>query len=140
MILSGFALLGGHPCFLTSQDIHLGVNESCRDTARSVFKDFVVITQCLNHITCFLEEETKVFERVLSLLTFYALTGCSQGSVILSWHECTVTPRWRNWTRKPRSPSSMVCLMSTTRSRFWLTSSPCRCSRLSVYSSSQRPF
>lgn len=36
-IIPGFALLGGHPCFLTSQDIHLGVNESCTDTARSVF-------------------------------------------------------------------------------------------------------
>uniref|UniRef100_A0A8C7ZEC4 ornithine carbamoyltransferase n=1 Tax=Oryzias sinensis TaxID=183150 RepID=A0A8C7ZEC4_9TELE len=31
---TGMALLGGHPCFLTSQDIHLGVNESCTDTAR----------------------------------------------------------------------------------------------------------
>ncbi|XP_010867194.3 ornithine carbamoyltransferase, mitochondrial [Esox lucius] len=31
---TGFALLGGHPCFLTSQDIHLGVNESSADTAR----------------------------------------------------------------------------------------------------------
>ncbi|CAL9690072.1 unnamed protein product [Knipowitschia caucasica] len=31
---TGFALLGGHPCFLTSQDIHLGVNESSTDTAR----------------------------------------------------------------------------------------------------------
>ncbi|XP_036397026.1 ornithine carbamoyltransferase, mitochondrial [Megalops cyprinoides] len=31
---TGFALLGGHPCFLTSQDIHLGVNESTTDTAR----------------------------------------------------------------------------------------------------------
>ncbi|XP_061548993.1 ornithine transcarbamylase, mitochondrial [Phycodurus eques] len=31
---TGFALLGGHPCFLTAQDIHLGVNESCTDTAR----------------------------------------------------------------------------------------------------------
>ncbi|KAK7882461.1 hypothetical protein WMY93_028635 [Mugilogobius chulae] len=30
---TGFALLGGHPCFLTSQDIHLGVNESSTDTA-----------------------------------------------------------------------------------------------------------
>ncbi|KAG8508082.1 Ornithine carbamoyltransferase, mitochondrial, partial [Galemys pyrenaicus] len=30
----GFALLGGHPCFLTTQDIHLGVNESLVDTAR----------------------------------------------------------------------------------------------------------
>lgn len=33
-IPAGMALLGGHPCFLTSQDIHLGVNESCTDTAR----------------------------------------------------------------------------------------------------------
>ncbi|XP_034742229.1 ornithine carbamoyltransferase, mitochondrial [Etheostoma cragini] len=31
---TGFALLGGHPCFLTPQDIHLGVNESVTDTAR----------------------------------------------------------------------------------------------------------
>ncbi|XP_061924924.1 ornithine transcarbamylase, mitochondrial [Entelurus aequoreus] len=31
---TGFALLGGHPCFLTAQDIHLGVNESSTDTAR----------------------------------------------------------------------------------------------------------
>ncbi|XP_076857539.1 ornithine transcarbamylase, mitochondrial [Brachyhypopomus gauderio] len=31
---TGFALLGGHPCFLTPQDIHLGVNESIKDTAR----------------------------------------------------------------------------------------------------------
>lgn len=36
-IFLGFALLGGHPCFLTSQDIHLGVNESTKDTARLVF-------------------------------------------------------------------------------------------------------
>lgn len=31
---TGFALLGGHPCFLTLHDIHLGVNESLRDSAR----------------------------------------------------------------------------------------------------------
>ncbi|TRY88186.1 hypothetical protein DNTS_026886 [Danionella cerebrum] len=31
---TGFSLLGGHPCFLTPQDIHLGVNESTTDTAR----------------------------------------------------------------------------------------------------------
>ncbi|XP_013797158.2 ornithine transcarbamylase, mitochondrial isoform X2 [Apteryx mantelli] len=31
---TGFALLGGHPCFLTTQDIHLGTNESLTDTAR----------------------------------------------------------------------------------------------------------
>ncbi|XP_042316800.1 ornithine transcarbamylase, mitochondrial isoform X2 [Sceloporus undulatus] len=31
---TGFALLGGHPCFLTLQDIHLGINESITDTAR----------------------------------------------------------------------------------------------------------
>ncbi|XP_061698057.1 ornithine transcarbamylase, mitochondrial isoform X2 [Syngnathoides biaculeatus] len=31
---TGFALLGGHPCLLAAQDIHLGVNESCTDTAR----------------------------------------------------------------------------------------------------------
>nr|DBA34084.1 TPA: hypothetical protein GDO54_001683 [Pyxicephalus adspersus] len=31
---TGFALLGGHPSFLTTQDIHLGVNESLKDTAR----------------------------------------------------------------------------------------------------------
>ncbi|KYO40176.1 ornithine transcarbamylase, mitochondrial isoform X1 [Alligator mississippiensis] len=31
---TGFAVLGGHPCFLTTQDIHLGINESLTDTAR----------------------------------------------------------------------------------------------------------
>uniref|UniRef100_A0AAR2IIL4 ornithine carbamoyltransferase n=1 Tax=Pygocentrus nattereri TaxID=42514 RepID=A0AAR2IIL4_PYGNA len=31
---TGFSLLGGHPCFLTPQDIHLGINESTKDTAR----------------------------------------------------------------------------------------------------------
>ncbi|XP_039511843.1 ornithine carbamoyltransferase, mitochondrial isoform X1 [Pimephales promelas] len=31
---TGFSLLGGHPCFLTPQDIHLGTNESTTDTAR----------------------------------------------------------------------------------------------------------
>ncbi|XP_072217671.1 ornithine transcarbamylase, mitochondrial isoform X1 [Excalfactoria chinensis] len=31
---TGFALLGGHPSFLTKQDIHLGTNESLTDTAR----------------------------------------------------------------------------------------------------------
>ncbi|MGH0129749.1 UNVERIFIED_CONTAM: hypothetical protein FKN15_039467 [Acipenser sinensis] len=30
---TGCALLGGHPCFLTTQDIHLGTNESTADTA-----------------------------------------------------------------------------------------------------------
>lgn len=30
----GFALLGGDPCFLTTEDIHLGVNENITDTAR----------------------------------------------------------------------------------------------------------
>ncbi|CAH1785893.1 unnamed protein product [Owenia fusiformis] len=31
---TGFALLGGHPVFLSPQDIHLGVNESIKDSAR----------------------------------------------------------------------------------------------------------
>ncbi|NWI88996.1 OTC protein, partial [Pitta sordida] len=31
---TGFALLGGHPSFLTTQDLHLGTNESLTDTAR----------------------------------------------------------------------------------------------------------
>ncbi|KAG8136415.1 hypothetical protein E2320_004997, partial [Naja naja] len=31
---TGFELLGGHACFLTLQDIHLGINESISDTAR----------------------------------------------------------------------------------------------------------
>ena len=30
----GVALLGGHPVFLTENDVHLGVNESLPDTAR----------------------------------------------------------------------------------------------------------
>ncbi|XP_008326250.1 ornithine carbamoyltransferase, mitochondrial [Cynoglossus semilaevis] len=55
---TGFALLGGHPCFLTSQDIHLGVNESSRDTARvlSGFCD-VVLARVYSHST--LEELHK---------------------------------------------------------------------------------
>ncbi|KAM6934667.1 ornithine transcarbamylase, mitochondrial [Xenentodon cancila] len=49
---TGFALLGGHPCFLTSQDIHLGVNESCTDTARvlSGLCD-IVLARVYNHST-----------------------------------------------------------------------------------------
>ncbi|XP_063070659.1 ornithine transcarbamylase, mitochondrial [Engraulis encrasicolus] len=41
---TGFSLLGGHPCFLTPQDIHLGVNESTTDTARVLagFADIVL--------------------------------------------------------------------------------------------------
>ncbi|XP_066475950.1 ornithine transcarbamylase, mitochondrial [Tiliqua scincoides] len=31
---TGFALLGGHPCFLSAEDIHLGINENITDTAR----------------------------------------------------------------------------------------------------------
>ncbi|XP_068602316.1 ornithine transcarbamylase, mitochondrial [Brachionichthys hirsutus] len=31
---TGFALLGGHPCFLNPRDIHLGGSESVSDTAR----------------------------------------------------------------------------------------------------------
>ena len=30
----GFALLGGKPCFLSPEDIHLGVNESIKDSGR----------------------------------------------------------------------------------------------------------
>ncbi|XP_028848237.1 ornithine carbamoyltransferase, mitochondrial [Denticeps clupeoides] len=41
---TGVSLLGGHACFLTPQDIHLGVNESTGDTARvlSGFADAVL--------------------------------------------------------------------------------------------------
>ncbi|KAM8856927.1 ornithine transcarbamylase, mitochondrial [Synchiropus picturatus] len=55
---TGFALLGGHPCFLTSQDIHLGVNESSRDTARvlSGLCD-IVLARVYSHST--LEELEK---------------------------------------------------------------------------------
>uniref|UniRef100_A0A7N5ZUC1 ornithine carbamoyltransferase n=1 Tax=Anabas testudineus TaxID=64144 RepID=A0A7N5ZUC1_ANATE len=55
---TGFALLGGHPCFLTSQDIHLGVNESCKDTARvlSGLCD-IVLARVYSHST--LEELDK---------------------------------------------------------------------------------
>uniref|UniRef100_A0A672KXX5 ornithine carbamoyltransferase n=1 Tax=Sinocyclocheilus grahami TaxID=75366 RepID=A0A672KXX5_SINGR len=44
LCLFGFFLLGGHPCFLTPQDIHLGVNESTTDTARvlSGLADFML--------------------------------------------------------------------------------------------------
>ncbi|KAM6986241.1 ornithine transcarbamylase, mitochondrial [Aplochiton taeniatus] len=55
---TGFALLGGHPCFLTSQDIHLGVNESKKDTARvlSGLCD-IVLARVYSHST--LEELDK---------------------------------------------------------------------------------
>ncbi|PWA31467.1 hypothetical protein CCH79_00002636 [Gambusia affinis] len=55
LLLYRFALLGGHPCFLTSQDIHLGVNESCTDTARvlSGLCD-IVLARVYSH--CTLEE------------------------------------------------------------------------------------
>nr|XP_040058261.1 ornithine transcarbamylase, mitochondrial isoform X1 [Gasterosteus aculeatus aculeatus] len=55
---TGFALLGGHPCFLTSQDIHLGVNESSTDTARvlSGLCD-IVLARVYSHST--LEELEK---------------------------------------------------------------------------------
>lgn len=55
---TGFALLGGHPCFLTSQDIHLGVNESSTDTARvlSGLCD-IVLARVYTHST--LEELAK---------------------------------------------------------------------------------
>ncbi|XP_076118626.1 ornithine transcarbamylase, mitochondrial [Alosa pseudoharengus] len=55
---TGFALLGGHPCFLTPQDIHLGVNESTKDTARVLagFAD-VVLARVYSHST--LEELTN---------------------------------------------------------------------------------
>ncbi|XP_026768803.2 ornithine transcarbamylase, mitochondrial-like [Pangasianodon hypophthalmus] len=49
---TGFALLGGHPCFLTSKDIHLGVNESTKDTARvlSSLTD-IVLARVYSHST-----------------------------------------------------------------------------------------
>lgn len=48
----GFALLGGHPCFLTTQDIHLGVNERLTDTARFVnFLLFKVYFQSNGYIS-----------------------------------------------------------------------------------------
>ncbi|KAJ8013446.1 hypothetical protein DPEC_G00053360 [Dallia pectoralis] len=55
---TGFALLGGHPCFLTSQDIHLGVNESSTDTARvlSGLCD-IILARVYSHTT--LEELVK---------------------------------------------------------------------------------
>nr|XP_046219610.1 ornithine transcarbamylase, mitochondrial [Oncorhynchus gorbuscha]XP_046219611.1 ornithine transcarbamylase, mitochondrial [Oncorhynchus gorbuscha] len=55
---TGFSLLGGHPCFLTSQDIHLGVNESSTDTARvlSGLSD-IVLARVNSHTT--LEELVK---------------------------------------------------------------------------------
>ncbi|KAI5621422.1 ornithine carbamoyltransferase, mitochondrial [Silurus asotus] len=49
---TGFELLGGHPCFLTSRDIHLGVNESLKDTARvlSSLTD-IVLARVYSHST-----------------------------------------------------------------------------------------
>ncbi|XP_067934455.1 ornithine transcarbamylase, mitochondrial-like [Watersipora subatra] len=49
---SGFALLGGHPLFLTKDDIHLGVNETLSDSAR-VFSKLVdiVLARVYSHDT-----------------------------------------------------------------------------------------
>ncbi|XP_066542978.1 ornithine transcarbamylase, mitochondrial [Hoplias malabaricus] len=49
---TGFSLLGGHACFLAPQDIHLGVNESTKDTAR-VFSGLVdiVLARVYSHST-----------------------------------------------------------------------------------------
>lgn len=49
---TGFAVLGGYPCFLSPQDIHLGVNESAKDTAR-VLSGFVdlVLARVYSHST-----------------------------------------------------------------------------------------
>lgn len=55
--------------------------------------------------------------------------------MISSWRECTATPRWRSWIRRPPSPSLTACLTSTTQSRFWLTSSPYRYWNSSIYCS-----
>ncbi|CAG05830.1 unnamed protein product, partial [Tetraodon nigroviridis] len=55
---TGFALLGGHPCFLTSQDIHLGVNETCADTARVLSRQCdIILARVHRHST--LEELDK---------------------------------------------------------------------------------
>ncbi|KAM9487094.1 ornithine transcarbamylase, mitochondrial-like [Clarias gariepinus] len=55
---TGCALLGGHPCFLTSKDIHLGVNENTKDTARvlSSLTD-IVLARVYSH--CTLEQLDK---------------------------------------------------------------------------------
>ncbi|XP_033118025.1 ornithine carbamoyltransferase, mitochondrial-like isoform X2 [Anneissia japonica] len=47
---TGFALLGGHPLFLTDNDIHLGVNESMHDSAKVIsrFVD-VFLARVFNH-------------------------------------------------------------------------------------------
>ncbi|KAI4896187.1 hypothetical protein NFI96_006664 [Prochilodus magdalenae] len=59
---TGFSLLGGHPCFLTPQDIHLGVNESTRDTARvlSGLADIVLARVCSHSTLEQLEKEAAI--------------------------------------------------------------------------------
>jgi len=49
---SGFSLLGGHAMFLSSQDIHLGVNEHLTDTARVIsrFSD-IILARVYSHDT-----------------------------------------------------------------------------------------
>lgn len=58
-LFTGFSLLGGHAMFLSSQDIHLGVNEHLTDTARVIsrFSDIILgmkkcipLTQSINCI------------------------------------------------------------------------------------------
>lgn len=80
---------------------------------------------------CFWARSTASHVLLCTLLTF--ITGFSQDSVILSWHEWTATPHWRSWIRKPQSRSLMVYLTCTTQSRFWLTSSRYRSCNTSVH-------
>ncbi|XP_001334671.1 ornithine transcarbamylase, mitochondrial [Danio rerio] len=59
---TGFSLLGGHPCFLTPQDIHLGVNECTTDTARvlSGLAD-IVLARVYNHSSLeHLDKDTSI--------------------------------------------------------------------------------
>ncbi|XP_070799521.1 ornithine transcarbamylase, mitochondrial [Pituophis catenifer annectens] len=59
---TGFALLGGHPCFLTLQDIHLGINENISNTARvlSTMTDAILARVYKHHDLITLAEEAII--------------------------------------------------------------------------------
>lgn len=63
VIFAGFAVLGGHPCFLTTQDIHLGINESLTDTARWVKYYLLGLHIFFRHVIFFCRNLTETFEK-----------------------------------------------------------------------------
>lgn len=93
---SSVAALGGHPLFLGSADIQLGVNESLYDTSR-------VVGSMVDGIMARVGDHSEVEVR-----------GRASDSLVL---------RHRRWPRRLQSPSSTPSRPCTTRRRSWPTCS-----------------